>query len=130
MIRLCFISFYPKLVSSDWFIILTSVYQNIEPQQIFHSILSYSIDISLFVLKSIQKVPRGSYLYESLNSCMHLETYFFTFYKSNVPGFSPNFHFQKPVLKFAFNRNTNVNVFIMIIVHIAKQVKQNIRNCN
>ena len=34
------------------------------------------------------------------------KTYFFAFYKSNVPGFSLNFCFQKPVPKFPFNQNT------------------------
>ena len=33
-------------------------------------------------------------------------TYFFAFYKSNIPGFSRNFCFRRPVLKFPFNRNT------------------------
>ena len=35
------------------------------------------------------------------------KTYFFAFYTSNVPGFSLNFCFRKPVPKFAFNHNTS-----------------------
>ena len=33
----------------------------------------------------------------------------FTFNKSKIPSFLPNFHFQKPVLKFAFNDNTTTH---------------------
>ena len=50
----------------------------------------------------------GSALYTSYSSCTNLKTYFFAFNKSNTPSFSPNFRLWKPVLKFAFNHNTNI----------------------
>ena len=55
---------------------------------------------------SVLRCARSS-LYMSYVSCTRLKTYFFAFDKSNIPGFSPNFRFRKPVLKFAFNHNTN-----------------------
>ena len=64
--------------------------------------------ITNFVLESLQKAHRCSYLYTNYVSYMHLKIYFFEFIKSNVPGFSPNFCFCKPVLKIAFNHNTTV----------------------
>ena len=67
---------------------------------IFHQYITH------FVLESLQKAHSCSYLYTSYVSCTLLKTYFFAFDKSNIPGFSPNFRFRKPVLKFAFNHNT------------------------
>ena len=54
-------------------------------------------------------------------SCTRLKIYFFAFNKSNVPGFSSNFRFQKPVLKFAFNHNTIIfpfkhSIFLLNII--------------
>ena len=69
---------------------------------IFHQYITH------FVLESLQKAHSCSYLYTSYVSYTRLKTYFFAFDKSNIPGFSPNFRFRKPVLKFAFNHNTTL----------------------
>ena len=55
-----------------------------------------------FCPRKSSKAHSCSYLYTGYVSCMRLKTYFFVFDKSNIPGFSPNFRFRKPVLKFAF----------------------------
>ena len=58
--------------------------------------------------KSSKRTSLFLYLYTNYVSCTRLKIYFFAFNKSNVPGFSPNFRFRKPVLKFAFNHNTTL----------------------
>ena len=54
---------------------------------------------------------------------MRLKTYFFAFDKSNIPGFSPNFRFRKPVLKFAFNHNTIISIMFLHIISFSEKKK-------